>query len=205
MDRFTPVPPPPRIYYHHWLAYWRLLAGLALLLLLGLASLALWPPLGAGLLAFTLTVGAALHLWRSWHTLTFLPDGRLVRRRGVGGCIHDVITLFGVITPYQMPVVGRLLDVGSVHLGIPGPDIHIRHIGNFEAFCRDLFTSEEPQDGATQQQTVQVMFFWPQDPGNGRAQAAYHPPPGIPAPPEEPPASVVVPEGASGPGARWRG
>ncbi len=197
MDSLSPVPTSLRIYYHHWLAYWRPLTGIAVPLALGMVALALWPPLGAGLLAFGLTLGAALYLWRSWHTLTFLPDGRLVRRRGLGGCVHDVITLFGVITPYQMPGLGRLLDVGSVHLGIPGPDVHIRHIANFDAFCRDLFSSQEPPKGGPQQQTVQVIFIWPQDPGNGRPQAVDLSP--------EPPEFMVVQERTYDSGFPWYG
>lgn len=194
MNRFTPVPASSRIYYHHWLAYWKPLAAIASLLVLGMAGLMLWPLVGAGMLAFSLVVGAALHLWRSWHTLTFLDDGRLVRRRDVGGCAQDVISLFGVITPYQIPVVGRWLDAGSVHLGIPGPDIHIRHIGNFRAFCTQLFSSVQQEERS--QTSVQVVLVWPPVPGDNR-QWAVHPPPQIPAPRPEPPNIYVMAEEAS--------
>jgi hypothetical protein len=205
MDSFTPAPAPPRIYYYHWLAYWRWVAAIGALLLVSLASLALWPPLGAGLLAFCLTLGAALYRWRSWHTLTFLPDGRLVRRRGLGGYTHDMITLFGVITPSQIPAVGRLLDVGSVHLGIPGPDIHIRHIGDFEAFCRDMCSSQSADEGGNQQQTVQVVFVWPQGPGNNGEPQAVRQPPEIAAPRTEPPEFLVTVEPMYNQESRWHG
>lgn len=192
MNRFAPVPASSRIYYHHWLAYWKSLAAIASLLVLGVAGLIVSPPLGAGLLAFSLVVGAALCLWRSWHTLTFLHDGRLVRRRGLGGCAQDVISLFGVITPYQVPVVGRWLDVGSVHLGIPGPDIHIRHIGDFRTFCAQLFSGAQQQEERAGT-SVQIVLVCPPAPAAGQ-QWAVRPPPEIPAPRPEPPHVYVVEE-----------
>ena len=135
--------PTGQIFYHHWLAYWKLLCGAALLVVLGLVVGLAWPLLGLGLLGLAASSAMSIYLYRTWHTLTFLEDGRLVRRRGFFGNAEDVITLFGVVTPYCIPVLGRRLNAGSVHLGIPGPDIHIRHIANFAAFYRQLVHSAQ--------------------------------------------------------------
>lgn len=135
-----------RTYRYHPLAFWKGLAGAALMLVLGTGGILLWTPLGLGLWAVAhATVVGVYHCWK-WHTLTFTPDNRLIRRRGFLGCTQDLVSLFGRITPSQVPVLGQWLDVGSVYLGIPGPDLDIRHVSSFMSFRNRLIC------GARQQQ-----------------------------------------------------
>jgi hypothetical protein len=133
-----PGPRESETYRYHWLSYWRALSIIALLIVLGSAAILASPTMG--LILWVLALAGLVNVWlrRTWHSLYFTPDGRLIRRRGILGCTHDIITLFGVITPYQVPFVGHWLDVGSVHMGIPGPDEHIHHISPFAQFYRRL-------------------------------------------------------------------
>jgi hypothetical protein len=151
-----------RIYRYHWLAFWKPLSVTSLLFLLGTAGLLVWQPLAFLFYVPAVVLGMALVLTWRWRSLRFTPDHRLSRRRGILGSTEDVISLFGVITPYQTPVLGRMLDVGSVHLGIPGPDIHIRHIANFQAFYHDLlFGAAQQEEAAAQPAVVQVHVYVP--------------------------------------------
>jgi len=149
----------PQIYRHHWLAFWKPLSVISLLLVLSIGGFRVYFPVGVILLALALTIGISVYLCWSWHTYTFTPDNRLIRRRGAFGCSTDIISLFGTITPYQIPFLGRLLDVGSVRLRIAGPDEHIRHIANFASFCRQLI--EGAQQNSQPSPHVQVIIQLP--------------------------------------------
>jgi hypothetical protein len=135
----------PQVYRYHWLAFWKPLASISFLLVLGVSGLVVWFPLGLGFLTLALVGAVSICLFWSWHTFTFTPDNRLIRQRGFLGSTKDVISFFGVVTPYLIPVLGRWLDVGNVYLSLPGPDIHIRYIGNFEAFYRQLVYGPQQQ------------------------------------------------------------
>ena len=135
------------VFRHHWLAYWQSLTVVAWLVVLGLLlgiALGPWPGVVLGSIALSIAVRDYL-LWR-WQTFTFTPDNRLIRRRGVLGLTEDMISLFGVITPYRIPLLSSLLDVGSVHLGVPGPDIHIKYIADFTAFHQRLMHGARRRD-----------------------------------------------------------
>lgn len=147
----------PRVYRYHWLAFWKPLAGIALLVVLGVGAILVWLPVGLGLLALALIGAASLYLYWSWHTFAFTPDDRLILRRGVDGSIKDVISLFGVVVPYQIPVLGPWLDVGSVSLSPFGRSIHIRHIAHFEAFYSRLVYGAQQQGSHPGTPPVQVI------------------------------------------------
>jgi hypothetical protein len=156
-----PEPRESETYRYHWVFYWRVLSIVSLLIVLG--AMAIPPALGAGLilwgLALTVSVGIWIH--RSWYSITLTEDGRMVRRGGFFGCTHDIINLWGVITPYEIPIVGRWLDVGSVHLGIPGPDLHIRHITPFSVFYRRLVYGTQRQEDHRGGSPIQVFVQYP--------------------------------------------
>jgi hypothetical protein len=153
--------PASETFHHHWLAFWKPLAMTCFLVVLGSISMVVWVPLGLGFLMLAAIGALSIFLFWTWHTFTFTDDNRLIRRRGCFGCTKDVITLFGVLTPYQAPIVGKILNAGSVHLGVPGPDIHIRHIANFDAFYARLVHGAQQQQQATDPPVVQVFFQMP--------------------------------------------
>ncbi len=155
-------------FHHHWWAYWKPLATSCLLALIGMGVLLLGLPLGVVFLAMAAAGLGGIYLWSTWHTFTFTGDNRLIRRRGFFGCAEDVITLFGVITPYRTPILGKAMDVGSVHLGIPGPNIHIRHIARFAAFYQRLLYGAQQQRAAPEPPVVQVFFQMPPVPYGAR-------------------------------------
>ncbi len=136
----------PESYHYHWLAFWRPLAAVVLLAMLSIGGSWVWLPLGLGFLALALIGAMSLYLHWSWHTFTFTADNRLIRRRGFLGCTEDVISLFGIVTPYQIPVLGRCLDIGNVHLRVAGSSLHVRHIAHFQAFCGQLTHSIRRQE-----------------------------------------------------------
>jgi hypothetical protein len=105
-------------FHLHWLNYWKSLAMACLLAVLTPIGLLAWLPLGIGCLVLATVLAAGVYLDWTWNTFGFTDDGRLIRRRGVFGCTRDIITLFGVLTPYQIPGLGEALDVGSVQLGV---------------------------------------------------------------------------------------
>lgn len=165
MDDFYRAP--DRLVFHpHWFAFWKPLTASCLLVLAGAVATVAGAPHGLILVLMGGLGLLAVYLFWSWHTLTFTEDNRLVRRRGILGCSEDVITLFGVLTHHQIPILGKALDVGSVHLGIPGPDIHIRHIGNFAAFYRRMLASNQPQARA-EPPVIQLFFQVPAMPTQG--------------------------------------
>jgi len=134
------------VFRHHWLAYWRSLVVIAGLTTLGLLTMGIlhWPLLGVGLWSIALVLAVRIYLLRTWHTLTFTPDNRLIYRRGLFGSTQDVISILGTVTSHRTPLLSNLLDVGSVYLGVPGPDVHIRHIANFTAFYQRLCQARRP-------------------------------------------------------------
>ena len=150
-----------QVYRYHWLAFWNALAGVSFLLVLSIAGFLLYLPLGLVLLTLALIGAMTIYLSWSHHTLTFTPSNCLVRRRGFLGCTEDVISLFGTITPYQIPVLGRWLDVGSVYLGIPGPDAHIRYVAHFGSFHRRLVYGAQQQASRSSPSPVQIVIQLP--------------------------------------------
>jgi hypothetical protein len=150
-----------QIYHHHWLALWKPLAFIALLVVLGAGGVLVWLPLGLVLFTLALIVAMSIYLYWSWHTFAFTADNRLIRRRGFLGCTEDVISLFGVITPHYTPVLGRWLDVGDVYLSLPGPDSHIRHIANFEAFHHRLVYGAQQRGSPSTPSPVQIIVQLP--------------------------------------------
>jgi hypothetical protein len=151
----------PQVYRYHWLAFWKHFSLISLLLVLSLGGFRFWFPLGLILVALALIGAVSIYLCRSWHTLAFTSDNRLIRRRGFRGRTADVISLFGTITSYQTPVLGQLLDMGGVYLGIAGPDIHIRHIANFASFYRQLAQGADRQERQFSPLPVQVIIQLP--------------------------------------------
>jgi hypothetical protein len=158
----------PPTFHHHCLAYWKPLATTCLLTALGFVSMLVWMPLGLVFLTMAAAGVAGIYLFWAWHTFTFTEDSRLIRRRGLFGCAEDVITLFGVLTPYQIPILGKMLNVGSVHLGIPGPNIHIRHVADFDAFHERLVCGTQQQQRFSDPPVVQVFFQMPPVPYGAR-------------------------------------
>ena len=129
------------VYRPHWLAYWRLVAATIVLSTLGLAGLAVSVPVALLALGLAAACAVSICLYRTWHFYYFTDDRRLVYRHGFLGRHTDVFTLFGRITQTQMPFLGKWLDVGDVNLGTVGPDLYVRHIGQFEDFRRFLMAS----------------------------------------------------------------
>jgi hypothetical protein len=154
----------PQVYHHHWLAFWKPLAGISFLLVLSIGGALVSLPLGLSLVILALIGAVSVYLAWSWHTFTFTAGNRLVRRRGFLGCTKDAITLFGVVTPYQIPVLGQWLDMGNVYLGLPGPDIHIRYIAHFTAFYRRLIHGAQQQGSHSDSPPVQVIVQLPPSP-----------------------------------------
>jgi hypothetical protein len=161
MDSLPEVPASVQVYRYHWLAFWKALAGVSFLLVLSIAGFLLYLPLGLVLLTLALIGAVIIYLSWSHHTLTFTPGNHLVRRRGFLGCTEDMISLFGTITPYQVPILGGWLDVGSVYLGIPGPDIHIRYVAHFRSFRRRLVYGAQQQAGRLNIPPVQIVVQLP--------------------------------------------
>jgi len=147
-----------QVYHHHWLAYCKPLSFASLLLVLGGGLARLWLPLGLVALAMALIVALGTYLYRSWHTLAFTDDNRLVYRHGFLGCTENVFYLFGVITPHRTPILGQWLDVGEVHLSIP--NVRIRHIAHFSAFRSRLMSSAQRQESPPSP-PVQVIIQLP--------------------------------------------
>ena len=151
-------------FHHHWLAFWQPLAIASLLVVLGPPAMFVWPSLGIGALVLAALVALGVYLFWRWHTFTFTDDQRLIRRRGVFQCYKDVIDLFGTMTPYQVPLLGELLNVGSIYLNILGPDIHIHHVANFGAFYERLIYSTGQQVQGPDSPLVQIVFQTPPGP-----------------------------------------
>ena len=145
----------PLTFRHHWLAYWKPFVGIGLLAALGTAAMFLWMPLGLALNVLAILVGLATYCSWAWHTIAFTDDNRLIYRHGPFGVSHSFISLIGTVTTHQVPLLGQWLDVGSVHLGVPGPDTTIRYIAHFSAFCRRLAYSRSEQRGS-ERVSVQV-------------------------------------------------
>jgi len=141
----------PRVYHYHWLAFWKPMAVIGLLVVLGVGAILVWLPVGLGLLALALALIGAVSLYLYWsrHTFAFTPDNRLILRRGVLGSTIEVTSLFGVVVSYQIPVLGPRLDVGSVRLSPFGRSIHIRHIAHFEAFYSRLVHGVQPAEAGS--------------------------------------------------------
>lgn len=133
-----------QVYHHHWLAYCKPLSFASLLLVLGVGLARFWLLLGLVALALALMVALGTYLYRSWHTLAFTDDNRLVYRHGFLGCTESVFSLFGVITPRRTPILGQWFDVGDLHLSLPG--IRIRHIAHFSAFRSRLMGNVQRQE-----------------------------------------------------------
>jgi hypothetical protein len=150
-----------QVYHHHWFALWKPLTGIALLVVLSVGGGLVWLPLGLGLFTLALIGAVSLYLYWSWHTFSFTADNRLVRRRGFLGCTKDVISLFGVVTPYQIPALGQWLDVGNVHLGILVPNVEIRHIARFSAFYNRLVYSVQKQERRSDPTPIYVVVQFP--------------------------------------------
>lgn len=156
-----PEPRESETYRYHWLFYWQVLSIVCLLLVLGAVAVLAAPSAGLVLWGLALTVFVGIWLHWSWHSITFTQDARMVRRGGVFGCTYDIINLWGVITPYEIPIVGSWLDVGSVHLGIPGPDLHVRHITPFSAFYRRLVCGAQQREEHRGAAPIQVFVQYP--------------------------------------------
>ncbi len=139
---FTPTL--PESYHYHWLAFWKPIAAVTFLAMLSIGGAWIWLPLGLCFLALALIGAMSLYLNWSWHSFTFTTDNRLIWRRGFLGCTEDVISLFGIVTPYQIPILGRCLDIGNVHLRVAGSNLDVRHIAHFQAFC-DRLTHGAPR------------------------------------------------------------
>jgi hypothetical protein len=130
---------------------------------------------GLALLMLALIVAVSTYYHWSWHWLNITPDGRLVYCYGLFATRQDIISLFGVVTPHQTPILGPLLNVGSVYLGIPGPDSQIHYIANFRAFRTQLV------NGATQAESrsdpyPQVVIHLPPSPYASVSQPERLPP-----------------------------
>ncbi|MEJ2735581.1 MAG: hypothetical protein P8189_18785 [Anaerolineae bacterium] len=156
-----PEPRESETYRYHWVFYWKALSIVCLLIVLGTVAIFARPGTGLVLWGLALAVFVGIWLHRSWHSITLTDDGRMVRRGGVLGCTRDIINLWGVITPYEIPILGRWLDVGSVHLGIPGPDLHIRHITPFSVFYRRLVYGAQRREEHRHGAPIQVFVQYP--------------------------------------------
>ncbi len=156
-----PEPRESETFRYHWVFYWRVLSIASLLTVLGAVAIRAVP--GAGLVLWGLALAVLVGIWlhRRWHRITLTDDGRMIRWGGFFGCTRDIINLWGVITPYEIPIVGRWLDVGSVHLGIPGPDLHICHITPSANFYRRLVYGTQRQEGRDRGSPVQIFIQYP--------------------------------------------
>jgi len=152
------APASSQVHRYHWLAFWKPMAVIALLVVLGVGGILVWLPLGLGLLALALIGTGSLYLHWSWQALAFTPDNRLILQRGVDGSTKDVISLFGVVMSRQIPLLGPWLDVGSVRLSPFGSIIHIRHIAHFEAFYSRLVYGAQQQASRPDPLPVQVII-----------------------------------------------
>jgi hypothetical protein len=152
---------PRQVHRYHWLAFWRQLAFISLLVVAGVAALLAEPYVGLALLAVAVVASGALYLHWSWTCFTFTDNNRLIHRHGIMGSSADVIWLFGIAQTCRIPIVGRVLDVGSVVLSVPGPDLHIRHIAQFEAFFAQLAGVAQQRMGPYGQSPVQVLIQLP--------------------------------------------
>ncbi len=161
MNDLLGAPASSQVHHYHWLAFWKPMAVIALLVVLGVGGILVWLPPGLGLLALALIGAVSLYLHWSWHTFTFTPDNRLILRRGVNGSTKDVISLFGVVVSYQIPLLGPWLDVGSVYLSPLGRNIHIRHIAHFEAFYSRLVYGAQQQASRAEPPVQVIVQFLP--------------------------------------------
>jgi len=158
MNDLLVAPASSQVHRYHWLAFWKPMAVIALLVVLGGGGILVWLPLGLGLLALALIGTGSLYLHWSWQALAFTPDNRLILQRGVDGSTKDVISLFGVVMSRQIPLLGPWLDVGSVRLSPFGSIIHIRHIAHFEAFYSRLVYGAQQQASRPDPLPVQVII-----------------------------------------------
>lgn len=158
MNDLLVAPASSQVHRYHWLAFWKPMAVIALLVVLGGGGILVWLPLGLGLLALALIGTGSLYLHWSWQALAFTPDNRLIRHRGFLGRTADLISLFGVVTPYQIPLLGPWLDVGSVYLSPFGRKMHLRYIANFEAFYNRLAYGAQQQASRSDPLPVQVII-----------------------------------------------
>lgn len=156
MNDLLGAPASSQVHRYHWLAFWKPMAVIALLVVLGVGGILVCLLLGLGLLTLALIGAVSLYLHWSWQALAFTPDNRLILQRGVNGSTKDVISLFGVVMSYQIPLLGPWLDVGSVRLSPLGRNIHIRHIAHFEAFYNRLVHGEQ-QQASRAEPPVQVI------------------------------------------------
>ena len=150
----------PWTFHHHCWAYRAPIGLVALLGLMGAGAMISAPRLGllVCFMAVVAAVGIRLH-W-SWHTLE-VTESKLIRRHGMAGLQRDVISLFGQVSTYQTPVVGKWLDVGSIHLKAPGSDLTIRHIANFNSFYQQLVDSQRQGDSRDETR-IRILIWAPQ-------------------------------------------
>lgn len=170
------LPVSPQVFHYHWLAYWKRLGVISWLLLLGLGGILVWPLLGLGLLVLAVIVAVSLYLHWSWHTFGFTPDNRLILQHGVCGSTKDVISLFGIVTPHQIPVLGPWLDVGSVHLSPFGRELDLQHIANFEAFYSRLAYGVQRQTNRTEPPVQVVVQLFPSQRADVYGPVPFQPP-----------------------------
>jgi hypothetical protein len=146
------------VFRHHFLRFFKPASGISLLIVLGAVGFVVWRPLGAGLWLLAGAWATSAYLYWSWHTFAFTPDNRLIRRRGFQGCTQDIISLFGVVTPRQPPILGKWLDVGSVQINAMGDTLHIQQIADFHAFYRRLVYGAPHQEPSS---PVQIFLQVP--------------------------------------------
>lgn len=80
--------------------------------------------------------------WR-WTIFWITADHRLAIQKGLLWKQREVISPFGRLSGKETPVVGGLLDVGSVTTVTPGGMREIKHIAKFHAFYEELTAIRE--------------------------------------------------------------
>ncbi|NLF15488.1 MAG: PH domain-containing protein [Anaerolineaceae bacterium] len=151
---YAPASP---LYHRHWLLhYWRQLTGIALLVVVGFGLLVFGSPLGLAPWFGAVLWAMVTYLSWTWNVVYFTADRRLARRRGILGATTDLISPFGVISPSQTPFQ-RFFGVGTIHLHIPGPNVHIPNLAHFADFGSRLVIAEQ-QEQQLAQAPVQVLI-----------------------------------------------
>ncbi|MDX9832358.1 MAG: PH domain-containing protein [Anaerolineae bacterium] len=133
------------VYRHHAICYLKHATAVVLGAVLGIVALGVCPP--AAVCIWVAAAGWAAQVYLDWHWTRFwiTADHRLRIQRGLLWRDWETISLFGRISGCETPVVGRILNVGTVRTQTPGGQLEFKHIGNFREFHRQLTAASEPQ------------------------------------------------------------
>jgi len=150
------------VYRHHPIGYLKHTTAVVLGAVIGIVAFGVCLP--AAVLIWVAAAGWAAYVYLDWHWTRYwiTADHRLRIQRRLLWEDWETISLFGRISGSETPVVGRILDVGTVRTQTPGGQLEFKHIGNFRKFYRQLTAASEPQPAAQPFYTFVLHLKYPE-------------------------------------------